>query len=165
MKKFLYIIVLSFIIVSCYPPRIIYTLNDNYFDSSDSIEIKLLKGCATSLDAKNINYTLLLEVKNNSKMIMLDKIKGLYILIDSISLPYCLIDVEGVPCKMSSYMKQNVRLEFKVTDSDCLLYDDVSKNKKHCLKLHLQLRSDNRRNINKIVVLHVIKKKKYVYEN
>jgi hypothetical protein len=53
MKK-LFILTLLLCVVSCYPPRIVYALDEKYSIKEDSIDVQLLKGSTTSLDAQTV---------------------------------------------------------------------------------------------------------------
>ena len=94
MKKLFCFILLLCGVTSCYPPRLIYALDDTCSIENDSIDIQLLKGSTTSLDAHTITSKLFIEVCNKSNSILtLNDNPQLEALVDSVTLYYELFEM------------------------------------------------------------------------
>ena len=168
MKKLFCFILLLCGVTSCYPPRLIYALDDTCSIENDLIDIQLLKGSTTSLDAHTITSKLFIEVCNKSNSILtLNDNPKLEALVDSVTLYYELFesDTDTLPCKLEPKSKKNVFLVFKAEDSNYHLFKSTNdKNKGHFLKLHLRFDSSSRKEIDKTFSFKFVKRKRLKYE-
>ena len=168
MKKVFSFILLLCGVSSCYPPRLIYALDDTCSIENDSIDIQLLKGSTTSFDAQTITSKLFIEVCNKSNSILtLNDNPRLEALVDSVTLYYELFenDTDTLPCKLEPKSKKNVFLEFIVEDPNYHLFKSTSdKNKGHFLKLHLRFDNSSRKEIDKNFSFKFVKRKRLKYE-
>ena len=162
MKKIIFIIILSFSIVSCYPPCIVYAIGDVRPSAEvDSVEIILQKGNTVSLDAQTVLSMLSVEIRNNSKSgLTLHKSK-LKAVAGSSTLNSTFVEHDSnVPCSLKSGEKKEVMLTFKTEDIDNLVYNNK---KGHLLKLYVEFLDCNNRIINKEILLKVSKTVRFVY--
>ena len=160
MKNIILILILLLGVTSCYPPRIVYALdNECSLNNSDSIGVRLLKGSTTTIDAQSINTFLLLEIENKSNSVFtINTNNHLEVLIDSIMLQYEMIDNDSLPCNIVPCAKKSVLFVFNTKDSKGLIY---GKKKNHLLKLHLDSKQNR---ITPPIILKPIKTRRVVYE-
>lgn len=152
---------------SCYPPRIVYALDEKYSIKGDSIDVQLLKGSTTSLDAQTVISMLYIKIWNKgNSMLMLNKNNELEARIDSVTLRYGLAESDSLlPCRLESQSNKNVLLIFKVEDANRYLYKSIDYKKGHLLKLLLRFQDISDNEIDKSVILKSVKTKRFVYES
>ena len=109
MRKLFCFILLLCGVTSCYPPRLIYALDDTCSIENDSIDIQLLKGSTTSLDAHTITSKLFIEVCNKSNSILtLNDNPQLETLVDSVTLYYELFENDHISNTKRDLLLSNV---------------------------------------------------------
>ncbi len=151
---------------SCYPPRIVYALDEMHSDKNEYIDVQLLKGSTTSIDAQTVISTLYIKICNNSNsMLMLNKNNGLEAKIDSVDLRYDLVEHDSLPCRLEAKSTKNVLLIFKAEDSNRYLYKSIDYKKGHFLKLLLGFQDVSNNETYKKVIFKPVKTKKLVYES
>lgn len=166
MKKLFILMLLLCGVSSCYPPRIVYALDEKSSIKEDSIDVQLLKGSTTSLDAQTVVSMLYIKIGNKSNsMLMLNKNNGLEARIDSVTLRYDLSESDSLPCKLEPQSNKNVLLIFKAEDAYRYLYKSVDYKKGHSLMLILRFQDISDNEIDKSVFLKFVKTKRFVYES
>ena len=166
MKKILFLL-LSWGLVSCYPPRIIYVLDDIYpIEKNDSIDIRLLKGSSFSTNAQTITSMLSIDICNKSNSILiLNKKNRLEASIDSDTLLYELVESDTLPLLLEPKLQKNLLLIFKAEDPQYLLYNSMNNKKGHLLALNLRFQDISGKEFDKIIILKSLKTKRWLYEN
>lgn len=166
MKKLFILMLLLCGVSSCYPPRIVYALDETHSIKNDSIDVQLLKGSTTSLDAQTVISMLYIKIGNKgNSMLMLNKNNGLEARIDSVSLRYDLAESDSLPCRLEPKSNKNVLLIFKAADVNRYLYKSIDYEKGHLLKLLLRFQDTSDNEIDKSVVFKSGKTKRFVYES
>lgn len=166
MKKLFILILLLCGVSSCFPPRIVYALDEVHSIKNDSIDIQLLKGSTTSLDAQTVISMLYINIWNKSNSIlMLNKNNELEARIDSVTLCYDLAESDSLPCRLEPQSNKNVLLVFKTEDANRYLYKSVDFKKGHLLKLFLRFQDISDNEICKSIIFKSVKTKSLVYES
>lgn len=166
MKKLFILILLLCGVSSCFPPRIVYALDELHSIKNDSIDIQLLKGSTTSLDAQTVISMLYIKIWNKSNsMLMLNKNIGLEARMDSVALRYDLVESDSLPCRLEPLSNKNILLIFKAIDANRYLYKSVDFKKGHLLKLLLGFQDVSNNETFKSIIFKSVKTKRFVYES
>ncbi|MDR1005414.1 MAG: hypothetical protein LBL74_00925 [Bacteroidales bacterium] len=164
-----YTIPLIFILTSCYPPRIMYSIeNIKPLYEEDSIRVQLIKGNTISTGT-TITYTeLYLEIFNDRKNdVLIGQNSILELRTDSSCLQYE-ISKDSLIYQLNSNERKLLRLNFRAMDSDHIAYKTVDwssiwsfrvrkeTNPRHKLFLLLDLQNNDGNKIEKQIILKPI---------
>lgn len=152
---------------SCYPPRIVYALDDIHSVKNDSIDVQLLKGSTISLDARDLTSILRIEIWNKgNSTLTLNKNNELEARIDSVTLNYELKDRDSdpFPCILEPISQKKISLVFKAEDLNYHLYRSLNNKNGHFLKLHLSFQNSSGKEIDKEIILKYVKTRRLKYE-
>jgi hypothetical protein len=178
MKKIIFpFILLAFVLTSCYPPRIIYSIEDVQPScQEDSIEAQLMKGSTYTTGGLSISLHLYLEILNNKEdCIFIEKNSTLELRTDSAVLKYK-ISPDSLNYQLNKNEKKLLYLYFRATDFDHITYKTVdwpsiwsfrTRNQKapqHKIYLFLDLQDESSKKIEKCIILKPTGTKRMKYE-
>jgi len=166
MKKIVFLIILSvFVLTSCYPPRIIYSIEDIQPSlQEDSIDIKLIKASTITTGGLSLHMSLYLEILNNKEsVIFIEKNSILELRTDSAVLRYKIYP-DSLTYQLRKNEKKSLQLHFTATDIEYVVYKTMNTDKKHKLLLFLDLQEENGKKIKKCVILRPTGIRRMKYE-
>jgi len=162
-----------FLLTSCYPPKIIYSIEDikpSY--KEDSIRVQLIEGNTISTGTTTTYLGLYLEISNDRKNdLLIGQNSTLELRTDSAYLQYK-ISQDSLIYQLDRNDRKLLRLNFRAMDFDHITYKTVDwpsiwsfgtrkeKNPRHKLFLLLDLQDNNGKKIEKCVILKPIGTKK-----
>lgn len=179
MKRIVFLILLTVVLTSCYPPRIIYSIeNIQPLMQKDSIDVRLVEGSTiTTGDASSLFSNLYLEISNKRESnILINPNSILELRTDSSVLKYD-ISPDSLIYQLGRNDKKLLHLSFQTTDCEYVAYETIEfpsiwsfrtlklDNPQHKLYLLLDLYDDKGEKIEKYVVLKPTGTKRMKYEN
>lgn len=145
---------LSGVLTSCYPPRILYSIEGIRPSlKQDSVDVQLIKGSTITTGGLSLHLSLYLEISNKKESsILINRNSILELRTDSVILKY-----EISPDSLVYQLRENenklLHLYFHTTDFEYATYKTVDTNHQHKLFLFLDLRDDEDKQIEKCVIL------------
>lgn len=166
MKATFYLLILLCGLSSCYPPRIIYVMDDTHpVNGNDSIDIRLLRGSTISIDAQKLISGFHMEIRNKSNSIItLNKNIRLEAHTDSVTLYHKSARIETHSYELYPNVKNNIYCAFITEDTEYHIYRSTANKKGHTLKLHLSLRDTYGKVFEKEIALKFSRTKSWTYE-
>ncbi|MDH8702172.1 hypothetical protein M2138_001532 [Dysgonomonadaceae bacterium PH5-43] len=163
MKRIILFILLISSLTSCYPPRIIYSIEDPQPSClRDSVDVRFIKGSTITTGGLSLFLSLYLEISNNKENnIFINQNSTLELRTDSAILKYE-ISSDSLVYQLGKNDKQLLHLSFRATDSEHITYKTVDI--EHKLYLLLDLHNDNGEKIEKCVILKPTGTKRMKYE-
>jgi len=167
MKRIVFFLILfAFILTSCYPPRIIYSIADiKPYVQQDSIDVRLIKGSTIATGgALSLFLSMYVEISNNKESnILINQNSTLELRTDSAVLKYE-ISPDSLVYQLGRNDKKLLHLSFQATDFDYITYKTVDTENHHKLFLFLDLQDYRGEKIEKCVILNPTKTKRMKYE-
>ena len=166
MKRIVFfLILLATVLTSCYPPRIIYSIeNIQPLMQEDSIDIQLINGSITTTGGLSLFLNLYLEISNNKESsISINQNSTLELHADSTTLKFE-ISPDSLVYRLGENEKKILHLYFRATDFEYITYKTVDTENKHKLYLFLDLHDDKGEEIEKYVILELTGTKWMKYE-
>lgn len=158
-----YFILLISLLTSCYPPRIIYSIEETQFSClKDSVGVRLIKGSTVTTGGMSLFLNLYLEVSNNTKdSIFIDQNSTLDLRTNTSILKYE-ISSDSLAYQLGKNDKKQFCLSFQTTDFEYVTYNTIDTGHKLCLVL--DLRNGKGEKIDKCVILKPTGTKRMKYE-
>jgi hypothetical protein len=176
MKNILFCcLLLAFVLTSCYPPRILYSIENVQPFQTDSINVQLIEGSAITAGGLSIYLNLYLEISNNkTSNILINQNSALELLSDSGNLKYE-ISPDSLVFQLMGSETKLLQLHFHATDFDHITYKAVEwpsiwsfrthriETPRHKLFLYMDLQDDKGNKVKKCIILKPtgIKRNKY----
>jgi hypothetical protein len=156
---------LSFVLTSCYPPRIIYSIeNIQPLVREDSIDVQLIKGSTITTGGLSLFQNLYLEILNNKESsILINQNSILELRTDSATLKFEILP-DSLTYQLGENEKKLLHLYFRATDFEYITYKTVDTEHKHKLYLFLDLHNDKGEKVEKCVILKPTGTKRMKYE-
>ncbi len=156
---------MSIVLTSCYPPRIIYSIeNIQPITQKDSIDVGLIEGSTITTGGLSLFLNLYLEISNNKEnSISINQNSILELRTDSATLKYA-ISPDSLVYRLGENDKKLLRLSFRATDFDYITYKTVDTEHKHRLYLFLDLHDYKGEKIEKCVILKPTGTRRMKYE-
>jgi hypothetical protein len=164
-------------LTSCYPPRIVYGIDDIKPDiQKDSIDVKLIKGSTFTTGGLSVHLSLYLEISNNREQsLLVGKNSTLELRTDSAVLVYE-ISSDSLVYALNKNATELLQLHFRAMDFDYVTYKTIDWPSiwsfrthkidipRHKLFLHLDLQDDKGNKIEKCVILKPTGTRRQKYE-
>lgn len=165
------------LLISCYPPRIIYSIEDIQPPlQEDSIDVKLIKGSTFTTGGLSVHLSLYLKISNNrDDSLLINKNSTLELRTDSAILIYEIFS-DSLVYALNKNATKLLQLHFRVMDFDHTTYKTVEwpslwsfrthkiEMPRHKLLLHFDLQGCNGNKIEKCVILKPTGTKRIQYE-
>ena len=176
-QTILSLILVTTLLTSCYPPRIVYGIDNIKPDiQEDSIDVKLVKGSTFTTGGLSVHLSLYLEISNYREVgLTINKNSTLELRTDSAILMYE-ISSDSLVYDLNKNKTKLLQLNFRVTDFDHITYKTVDwpsiwsfrtlkiKTPQHKLFLFIDLQDDKGNKVGKCVILKPVETRKQKYE-
>jgi hypothetical protein len=155
----------AFVLTSCYPPRILYSIAEvTPCYQQDSIGVRLIKGSITTVGGQDVSLNLYLEISSNKENnILINQNSTLELRTDSVVLKYE-ISPYSLNYQLGKNDKKLLHLFFKATDLEYVTYKTVDTGNRHKLFLFFDLRDNQGEKIEKCVILTPTGTRRMKYE-
>ena len=160
MKTKFFTLILLLSLTSCYPPRIVYEIENIANNEKDFLEFQLIAGSTIGIYSSHSKFNF--EVSNNSENneFFLCKNRRLTLQLPSTTLDYK-IPTDTISFRIGSHETKKIKLSFGLEDSEGLLYKNIMS---HSLNLILNFEDINGKSITKQILLKPVKTRRMRYE-